>query len=84
MTRIYKSLMTHLIRAGFLRSSCSRSQDAGRCVPISHPHNAVWDLPIPGLGQHQNLADTGEKKIHGLLDYDCIVLHIMCCGESAA
>jgi len=71
-------LMTHLIRAGFLRSSCSRSQDAGRGVPISHPHNAVWDLPIPGLRQHQNLADTGEKKIHGLLDCDCIVLHVMC------
>jgi len=35
-------------------------------------------LPIPGLRQHQNLADTGEKKIHGLLDCDCIVLHVMC------
>lgn len=76
--------MTHLIRAGFLRRSCSRSQYAGRGVPISHPHNAVRDLPVLGLGQHQNLADTGEKKIHGLLHYDCIVLHVMHCGDSAA
>ena len=74
---------SHLVGVDILRSfEGGSSEEAGSGVPIRHPHNAVWDVAVPGTSQEQQLPHTGQEKVHRLMhNNQRIVLREAACSR---